>query len=118
MESGLASPDDVPEVVESNFRYKGPNPQSKETGIVSLADIVESATRSMGKISCEEMQKRVDELFEATGGGRPFGRLRPYLRRSQKIRNSFIKTLKSIHHNRIAYPSHNPEAKIEKKCFL
>ena len=54
MESGLASQDDVPEVVESNFRYKGPHPQSKETGIVSLADIVESATRSMGKISCEE----------------------------------------------------------------
>ena len=26
VESGLASPDDVPEVVESNFRYKGPNP--------------------------------------------------------------------------------------------
>lgn len=35
VESGLASPDDVPEVVESNFRYKGPNPQSKETGIVA-----------------------------------------------------------------------------------
>lgn len=35
----------------------------------------------------------------------------------KKIRNSFIKTLKSIHHNRIAYPSHNPEAKIEKNAF-
>lgn len=104
----------MPEVVESNFRYKGPNPQSKETGIVSLADIVESATRSMGKISCEEMQKRVDELLKqrVVDGhlddcGLTFGDLK-------KIRNSFIKTLKSIHHNRIAYPSHNPEAKIEK----
>ena len=117
VESGLASPDDVPEVVESNFRYKGPNPQSKETGIVSLADIVESATRSMGKISCEEMQKRVDELLKqrVVDGhlddcGLTFGDLK-------KIRNSFIKTLKSIHHNRIAYPSHNPEAKIEKNAF-
>lgn len=36
----------------------------------------------------------------------------------KKIRNSFIKTLKSIHHNRIAYPSHNPEAKIEKMLSL
>ena len=35
----------------------------------------------------------------------------------KKIRNSFIKTLKSIHHNRIAYPSHNPEAKIEKNVL-
>ena len=117
VESGLASPDDVPEVVESNFRYKGPNPQSKETGIVSLADIVESATRSMGKISCEEMQKRVDELLKQRvvdghldDSGLTFGDLK-------KIRNSFIKTLKSIHHNRIAYPSHNPEAKIEKNVL-
>ena len=114
VESGLASPADVPEVVESHFRYKGPNPQSKETGIVSLADIVESATRSMGKIACEEMQKRVDELLkqrvvdgQLDDSGLTFGDLK-------KIRNSFIKTLKSIHHNRIAYPSHNPEAKIEK----
>lgn len=117
VESGLASPDDVPEVVESNFRYKGPNPQSRETGIVSLADIVESATRSMGKISCEEMQKRVDDLLKqrVVDGhlddcGLTFGDLK-------KIRNSFIQTLKSIHHNRIAYPSHNPEAKIEKNAL-
>lgn len=36
----------------------------------------------------------------------------------KKIRNSFIQTLKSIHHNRIAYPSpaHSPEAKIEKNA--
>ena len=116
VESGLASPDDVPEVVESNFRYKGPNPQSKETGIVSLADIVESATRSMGRVSCEEMQKKVDDLLKQRvvdghldDSGLTFGDLK-------KIRNSFIQTLKSIHHNRIAYPSpaHSPEAKIEK----
>lgn len=118
VESGLASPDDVPEVVESNFRYKGPNPQSKETGIVSLADIVESATRSMGRVSCEEMQKKVDELLKQRvvdghldDSGLTFGDLK-------KIRNSFIQTLKSIHHNRIAYPSpaHSPEAKIEKNA--
>lgn len=118
VESGLASPDDVPEVVESNFRYKGPNPQSKETGIISLADIVESATRSMGRVSCEEMQKKVDELLKQRvvdghldDSGLTFGDLK-------KIRNSFIQTLKSIHHNRIAYPSpaHSPEAKIEKNA--
>lgn len=118
VESGLASPDDVPEVVESNFRYKGPNPQSRETGIVSLADIVESATRSMGKISCEDMQKKVDELLKqrVVDGhlddcGLTFGDLK-------KIRNSFIKTLKSIHHNRIAYPSHDPQTKIQKSSNM
>lgn len=107
VDKGLASPDDVPEVVESNFRYKGPNPQNREIGIVSLADIVESATRSMGKISPEEMQKKVDELMKQRvvdghldDSGLTFGDLK-------KIRNSFIQTLKSVHHNRIAYPSLN-----------
>ena len=38
--------------------------RDRETGIVSLADIVESATRSMGRVSCEEMQKKVDELLK------------------------------------------------------
>ena len=63
------------------------------------------------------MQKRVDELLKqrVVDGhlddcGLTFGDLK-------KIRNSFIKTLKSIHHNRIAYPSHNPEAKIEKNVL-
>lgn len=113
VDKGLASPDDVPEVVESNFRYKGPNPQNREIGIVSLADIVESATRSMGKISPEEMQKKVDELMKQRvvdghldDSGLTFGDLK-------KIRNSFIQTLKSVHHNRIAYPSLNESNKTD-----
>ncbi len=104
-EDVTATMDDLPEVLEENFRYKGPNPQSREIGIVSLADIVESATRSMGKMTIDEMQARVSELMRQRvveghldDSGLSLGDLK-------LIRESFVKTLKSIHHNRISYPS-------------
>lgn len=109
VEKGLASPDDVPEVVESNFRYKGPNPQSRETGIVSLADIVESATRSMGKTTIEEMQQKVDSLLKQRVVEGHLDACELTFGDLKKIRNSFINTLKSIHHNRISYPSLGPD---------
>ncbi len=109
VEIGLASPDDVPEVVESNFRYKGPNPQSREVAIVSLADIVESATRSMGKLTPDVLLAKVNELIKQRvveghldDCGLTFGELK-------KVRDSFVNTLKSSQHNRIAYPSRESE---------
>ena len=41
--------DDIPDVREESFRYTGPKPQTKESAIVSLADMVESASRSLEK---------------------------------------------------------------------
>ena len=41
--------EDIPEVREESFRYSGPKPQTKESAIVSLADAVESASRSLEK---------------------------------------------------------------------
>ena len=38
--------------------------RARDGHLVSLADIVESASRSMGRVSCEEMQKKVDELLK------------------------------------------------------
>ena len=41
--------EDIPEVAEENFRYSGPKPQTRESAIISLADMVESASRSLEK---------------------------------------------------------------------
>jgi len=53
------SSDNPDEIKEEDFRYKGPNPESKEAAIIMLADAVEAAVRSIpnptkGKI--EEMR--------------------------------------------------------------
>ena len=44
---GLENPEDLPKVEEKNFRYPGPRPKTKESGIICLADTVESASRTL-----------------------------------------------------------------------
>ncbi len=43
----LENPEDLPVVEEKNFRYPGPRPSTRESGIICLADTIESASRSL-----------------------------------------------------------------------
>lgn len=102
--AGKASPDDVPVVDESLFRYSGPIPQSRESGIVSLADAVESATRSLTDPTAEDIDEMIDSVIRGrildghlVDSQLTFGDVR-------KIRNSFSANLKGSAHHRIAYP--------------
>src|SRR5437867_24883 len=56
--------EDIPEVQEESFRYSGPKPQTKESAIVSLADIVESASRSLEKPTPQKIEQLINELIE------------------------------------------------------
>ena len=56
--------EDIPPVDSSSFRYPGPNPQSPETAILSLADAAESASRALDKPAPGDAAKLVDHLFE------------------------------------------------------
>ncbi len=111
VEQGLATMDDVPEVVESNFRYPGPRPQSKEVGIVSLADVVESATRSLGNTTLEDMAKMVDSVIKKRVVEGHLDDCELTLHDVKRIQESFLNSLKNIHHQRIAYPKDEEEAK-------
>ena len=62
--------EDIPEVREESFRYSGPKPQTKESAIVSLADIVESASRSLEKPTPQKIEQLVNELIEERIGDR------------------------------------------------
>lgn len=96
-------------VNEALFRYKGPIPQSRESGIVSLADAVESATRSLKEPSPAQVEEMIDNVIRGRildqhllDSGLTFGDVR-------KIRDAFIATLKTMAHNRIAYPRRPPD---------
>ncbi|MDD7794526.1 HD family phosphohydrolase [Clostridium sp. 'White wine YQ'] len=92
------------EINEKDFRYPGPKPESKEAGIIMLADSVEAAVRSIsdptkGKI--EEMVNNIikDKLF--TG---ELDECELTLKDLDKIQKSFLKVLTGIYHKRIEYP--------------
>lgn len=91
-------------VSEDRFRYPGPNPQSKETGILMLADTVEAATRSMEPQSNEEYVEVVDKLVRSRLSEGDLDECPLTLREITQIKDAFIQVLSGIHHQRIAYP--------------
>jgi putative nucleotidyltransferase with HDIG domain len=96
--------DDVPEVHEASFRYSGPKPQTKESAIVSLADTVESASRSIVKPTPQKIETLVNELIEERISDRQLDECDLTLGELKTIADRFRFTLLSMLHSRIAYP--------------
>lgn len=92
------------EVDEKNFRYPGPTPSSKESGIISLADAIESASRTMNKPSPQKIKSLVDDIVKSRINDGQLDRCELSLSDLAKVKDSFAKTLRSMLHNRIDYP--------------
>lgn len=104
VERGLEKPEDIATVNEKNFRYPGPIPSTKESGIISLADAIESASRSLRKPSPAKIQALVDEIVMKRISEGQLNNCSLTLRELTKIRESFATTLRSMLHSRIDYP--------------
>lgn len=93
-------------VEESDFRYDGPKPKSKEAAIIMLADISEAAVRS--KNFSKTNQNRIEGLVRELIRGKLIeGQLDESdltFRELDIIIDSFVKVLTGIYHQRIDYP--------------
>src|SRR5947208_11572253 len=96
--------DDIPEVKEESFRYSGPKPQTKESAIVSLADTVESASRSLEKPTPQKIETLVNELIEERISDHQLDECDLTLGELKVIAERFRFTLLMMLHSRIAYP--------------
>ena len=97
-----ANPDK--EVNEAYFRYPGPNPYSKETAIMMMADAVEAATRSLPQYSEESIRELVEKIIDGQLEEGFFKEAPITFRDIQLIKEVFVDKLKTIYHSRIAYP--------------
>lgn len=91
-------------VDEADFRYDGPIPQSRETGIVMLADSCEAALRSLKDASCEQALVMVKNILRARWQDNQLvdsGLTREEMSRIAEI---FVEVWQQFHHKRIAYP--------------
>jgi putative nucleotidyltransferase with HDIG domain len=98
--------EDIPEVREESFRYGGPKPQTKESAIVSLADMVESASRSVEKPTPQKIEQLVNELIEERIADQQLDECDLTLGDLKIIADRFRFTLMTMLHSRIAYPKH------------
>ncbi|MBA3881946.1 MAG: HDIG domain-containing protein [Chthoniobacterales bacterium] len=96
--------DDIPEVSEENFRYAGPKPQTKESAIISLADMVESASRSLEKPTPQKIEQLVTDLIAQRIADKQLDECDLTLAELRIIAERFRFTLMTMLHTRIAYP--------------
>lgn len=92
-------------VVEAEFRYDGPRPRSRETGIVMLADSCEAALRSLRDASSTDALNMVKRIIRARWQDHQLDE--SGLTRSDLIviAQVFVQIWEQFHHKRIAYPS-------------
>lgn len=103
-EQGLENPEDLPQVDEKNFRYPGPRPSTLESGIISLADAVESASRSLRKPTLAKIRAMIEELVRNKINTGQLDDCPMTLGQLAAIKDSFAATLRSMLHARIDYP--------------
>ena len=98
-------PDEV--VDESLFTYPGHNPQTKETGIMMMADAVEAASRSLKEYNRESISKLVNNIIDAQISEGLLKETPLSFRDVETIKETFIDKLMTIYHTRIVYPTLN-----------
>ncbi len=90
-------------IPESDFRYPGPKPQTKEAGLVLLGDVVEASSRTLAEPTPSRIrnlvQSRIKQIF--TDGQLDDCELT--LHDVNAIAESFVRTLTGIFHQRIEY---------------
>lgn len=98
-----AHPDE--EVDKAPFTYPGPNPQSRETSVLMMADSVEAASRSLDAHTREAIADLVNRIIDAQIADGLHNESTLSFRDVGIIKEAFIKRLMTIYHSRIAYPT-------------
>ncbi|UAL51077.1 MULTISPECIES: HD family phosphohydrolase [Metabacillus] len=93
-----------PDIYEEEFRYPGPKPQTKEIAIISIADSVEAAVRSMSSPTPDKIEKLIRGIITDRLQDHQLNECDLTLRELDIIAKSFSETLKGIFHSRIEYP--------------
>lgn len=91
-------------VDRTQFMYPGPNPQSRETAILMMADSVEAASRSLPEYTPEAINALVDKIIDGQEKDGLYNESPISFRDIQTIKKTFKKRLSTIYHSRVAYP--------------
>lgn len=96
-------------VDDHNFRYTGPRPSTRVSGIICLADAVEAASRSLEKPTPAHIENMVNEIVRKRLDDGQLDECELSLLELSKVRRAFVFTLSTMLHGRIAYPKDEPE---------
>ncbi|WP_330948612.1 HD family phosphohydrolase [Virgibacillus sp. MG-45] len=93
-----------PDVLEADYRYPGPKPQTKEAAIICICDSVEAAVRSLQ----EPTKEKIDDIVASIVNDRlldgQFDECPITIKELNEVHRVIQETLKGIFHSRIQYP--------------
>ena len=95
---------DAGAVSESEFRYPGPKPNSRETGILMLADSCEAASRSLDSPTHKRLETLIDNIFSSRIEDGQLDDSDLTFRELDQIKETFLSMLTGMYHVRVKYP--------------
>lgn len=95
---------DIPEVVEADYRYPGPKPQTRETAICLLADGIEAASRAMPDPTPARLKGLVQKMINLAFTDGQLDECDLTLKDLNQIADAFHRILTGIYHHRPEYP--------------
>ncbi|MUG72543.1 MULTISPECIES: HD family phosphohydrolase [Paenibacillus] len=90
---------------EKDYRYPGPNAQTKEAAIVGIADCVEAAVRSLRNPTVEQIDSMVRKIIKSRLDDGQFNECDLTIKELDQIARTLNETLLGIFHSRIEYPA-------------
>jgi putative nucleotidyltransferase with HDIG domain len=102
-------------VEEKDFRYPGPKPHGKEVAIVSLADAVEAAVRSLSKPTPGKIEGLVRKIIKDRLNSGQLDESDLTFQDMDRIANAFVKVIMGMFHTRVEYPEKITKEEIEGK---
>jgi hypothetical protein len=91
-------------VDESQFRYPGPLPQSRETLLVMLADSSEAATRARRPSTPEELEEIVGGIFDQRMREGQMADCPITMQELEMVKQTYVELLRGAFHPRVTYP--------------
>lgn len=92
------------EVPEGDFRYPGPKPQTKEAGIVMLADAIEAASKTLSEPTPDRIQWLTQKIVNKIFSDGQLDGCELTLKDLHAITRSFNKVFEGMYHQRVDYP--------------
>jgi len=108
MQREAALPDGAEAIQAEAFMYPGPKPRTREIAVLSLADAVEAASRSLEKITPGSLEDLVQEIVESRLSDGQLDACDLTLSEISTVRRVLVLTLSNMLHGRIAYPGDEP----------
>ncbi len=95
--------DESHESLKEDFRYPGPKPRSKESGILMLADATEAAIRSIDKPTLPKIENLIEKVFLLKITDNQLDQSGLSLNDIRSIKLTFLTIFQSIYHSRLDY---------------